>query len=234
MRSHVRGTGAALLAMMLAACSSSSSGPAAPKDHTHLVARLLSKATAPSQLDVTFIPDFNEPDSAAPSASSPRPLDCSQLIGVARVFGADPDAVPVDQASVILAWHEPGQPLGQGTEFIYRYAPGGATKALADARALVGRCPTSQDNDDFGSITYTFSLTSGPALGDESLDVRTGSNASLKDDQNNSYTVVKQADTVVVRSGDVLIVIDELGREASQTSHVDAEMNAAWKAYTGG
>lgn len=224
MTMHARGiTGAALLALALSACSHSGA-PSSPTDHAQLVARLVSKANAPSQVRVL---DLGGLDAGGPGAPPTEPLDCSGPISVNRLFNLDPDAVPVDQANIALQWTTPGQPAALNSEFMYRYAADGAARALADLHTLVGRCPTYQDGAGADAQTHAFTIGAGPSMGDQSLVLR------------DSITIGDQGpaqvehDAVVVRAGNVLIAVEESSRRVSAPSHLDDLMDAAWKAYIG-
>lgn len=108
------------------------------------------------------------------------------------------------------------RPSGGGTiaagETLYSFAGNGAHQAMQAIRTVVSKCsPVIRHN---GSIsTYTFAITPGPHLGDESLVVR----AEVK--HSNFPGIIQYTDATVVRVGSTLI---EIGAAPMSRPEVDA------------
>ncbi|MEY9930837.1 hypothetical protein ABH926_005484 [Catenulispora sp. GP43] len=206
------------------------SAPSAPLTDTQLSARLLAAGdVSDAAWHVTAFPAPSGPSDTAPSAgsSSTEAFDCSAMIdGLTFLKSAGSPAAAASE--MIGGRGGAATPAGtidrsgiQGTELLYSYAGEGARQAMAKVRELVGRCSAPQNSTD---MTVTFSLAAAaaaaqaqaPALGDESLMVRTANDL----DGGLARFV---SDTLIVRSGSTVMVLTTL----QTTEHNAAIMSSS-------
>lgn len=117
----------------------------------------------------------------------------------------------------------------QGSEFLYLYRSGQASQIMTGLDRTAGRCAAAPITSGSGgsALTYRERVSTLRDMGDEALDVevRTATFPS---------GVFVAADWIVIRSGNVLIVTDEMGNISTLDKYLTVATSAAWHAYEKG
>ncbi|WP_433494954.1 hypothetical protein ACQP26_03755 [Micromonospora sp. CA-248089] len=158
----------------------------------------------------------------APDAGRQRPgpeVPCADMIPLlsAKRLTGTPSAMA---AATVSSAEGPDYPW-VANEVLRTYADDGARGAMADLRTFIGRCPTvASPGQDGGS--YRFAVVPGPRLGDESMRV---------DSSTNSGSVTLGWDSILVRVGSTLVVVQEQGNEPGGDDHLTRLAEAALRSY---
>jgi len=145
------------------------------------------------------------------------------------VLFADPAAVPIDRVIVAIDGRTRSGEPWLGNEALWNYRSGGAHQALEDLRGLVGGCPSYRDPSDSQSLVSQFTIVEGPDLGDESLRLRQVSQL-----YEGSESRQIEQEIVFIRSGDVLIMVDEQPLPALTVTPLDVVASAAYRKFAKG
>jgi hypothetical protein len=149
-----------------------------------------------------------------PEAASTSPDPCALLVFAASIVRLT--AAPA--ATAHIAFRANGSLPWMGSETLSSYPADGATKAVSEIRSLVERCPTVMGPSGVGNIladpslgaaanalgplTTHFSIADGPKLGDESLRLQARTPSQIPGTD-------IEADAIVIRSGNTVLVVDE-------------------------
>jgi hypothetical protein len=224
-RSVVLPAAIAIAVLISAACTSHAAGggASAPLTGTALGKRLLNASTVPQGLELQLDPVVDDsPSSTADEADPDTP--CAELIDAVTVIRSA--GVPAFTANVGVRSTASGS-RWSATEWLYSFSGDGATKLFAGIRAIVDRCPDSTDaGASPGSLladpseaakvtaagppTTHFSVVPGPALGDESVEVRSRIPGSAPGAE-------VASDAIVIRTGSIVLIVDELPTRLTQT-----------------
>ncbi|MFC0503629.1 hypothetical protein [Micromonospora costi] len=164
------------------------------------------------QIATVMPPDAGDQDVAAPCSDRMVPL-----LSATRLTGT-----PSAMAAATLSYDAGPDGLWVGNEVLRTYADDGARRAMADLRTLIGRCPavaSSGQGDDGG---YRFALEPGPRLGDDSVHVSC---------RMTSGTDTLECDSILVRAGTTLLVVQEQGNEPGGDTYLDQLAEAALHRY---
>jgi hypothetical protein len=159
-----------------------------------------------------------------PEAASADPVPCADLVTAYSIVGL----TDTPAASAHVALRASGSPRWMGSETLSSYPGDGATKVLSEIRSLVHQCPTATGRSGAGYIladpslgaavdgplTTHFSIADGPKLGDESLRLQARTSSQV------AGTEI-EADAIVIRSGNRVLVVDELSTYAQFSKLTD-------------
>ncbi|MFD6684115.1 MULTISPECIES: hypothetical protein [Micromonospora] len=155
----------------------------------------------------------------SPDAGKQRSDACSgsmtPLLSARRLTGT-----PSAMAAATLSYDAGPDDLWVGTEVLRTYADDGARRAMADLRTLIGRCPTVASSGQGGS--HRFAVAAGPRLGDDSIHVRCSATYGAD---------TLECDSVLVRIGTTLVVIQEEGNKPGGDRYLDQLAEAALRRY---
>jgi len=179
---------------------------------------------------------------ASPSAS-PSTLTSGAAISCDTIqigFTEIPEsAAPVAYAGELLekavsATVDPTQLGWQGGEFLYLYRPGQASRVMADIISAADRCSGKPVNDGSGGIAVPFreypSRLSG--MGDEAVEVNVHSPVfHFPASMAGLFTA---GNWIVIRSGNVLLVTEEMGNISRLDKYLTAATSTAWRLYEKG
>jgi hypothetical protein len=222
----VSGMAIAMLAVASCASHPASGGggaPAhsapAPTNSAYLRAHLLTDATLPAGLRLlTGAVMDDDPSAAGPSAAaSDSPVSCSDLVTALSFVMAV--TAPAAGAHVGIVGTTADHRRWSGGERLSSFAGDGATRVFAKVRSLVGRCPSRSDAgaspgalladpsqaatiNSMGPLTTNFSVVPGPALGNESIELRARTPSQVPG-------IDIEADAILIRSGSVLLTVNE-------------------------
>src|SRR5262245_29612518 len=199
-----------VVAINVAGCSHRGA-PSGPLSRSQLIGRLLTSDSMPAGIQVL---DLGGDDPSADSSAPPptTPLTCADLFTAPVLLFHDPAAVPTDRVTVAFDGNTSSGQRWRGAEALWSFPSGGAHHALADLRALVGRCPSYKNLADTGALVSLFTISNGPDLGDESVSLHT----VTRPDGDPRPAHVEQ-NVIIIRSGDVLIMVDELPHPSTAT-----------------
>jgi hypothetical protein len=177
--------------------------------------KLLTGTTLPAGLRIILDPAIGD-------SRPPRSADADPCAGVINAYSLVEAAdTPVAWARVSVAAND--GPRWMAGEALSSHKPGGAAQVLAAIRALANKCSTIA-----GPLTTHISIADGPRLGDESLRVKARTSATTVPGAE------IEADAIVIRAGDVLLVVDELNTmEAPGVSRLDEVAAAAYAKLAG-
>ncbi|MEV0427049.1 hypothetical protein [Micromonospora sp. NPDC050495] len=137
-------------------------------------------------------------------------VDLIPLLSASRLTGT-----PTAIAAATLAFEVGPDDLWVGNEVLRTYADDGAVRALADLRALVARCPTVVASS---GDRYRYAVAPGPRLGEDSIHLSCSSGEL-------------ECDSVLVRAGTTLLVIQEQGNAPGGHRHLAPFAEAALRRY---
>ena len=173
-----------------------------------LVSRLLDAQSAPSGYQVLPPSAF-----AAPAGSASTAPGCSSA-ALGNPYTALTTAGPVDVAERGIDGPDEGSGFfWRGTEQLLGYQGDGAQRALAAVRQWVTRCSGPQP----GGNTLNVSIGAGPKLGDESLILHVSMGV-----QTSSGAATAPFDSIIIRTGAVLLVLSEQGTPTPNGSSTNA------------
>ena len=194
-RSGAIGVAGVVAVGALAGCGSGNARPVAP---TTRAAAPVSAAGLRDGLLPTRLPHGWTVQEAAVNPAPGSPAGVTPPQGCQLVIGED---VVDDSATTAGASASARFAKGHGasgTETLYAFGGQGARTAVAAIRSLASRCAKQVSTD---GTTTRFSVTKGPALGDDSLVVRAEQTYSAEPG------VVRYADADVVRVGPFLLTL---------------------------
>jgi len=177
---------------------------------------------SPSALPAHVTPYIAPGDSSAIYSSDSDGSDLGTPEPVASMACIDaiaPEAIllhehdPVAEAAETFADTE--IPNWGATEQLLRYTPGEAARILNDLRTLAKRCATYAG--------AAISIDAGPSFGSESAWLKV---------QNGSGDSATIADAILIRAGDVLIIVDDGPVHASDHEKTTIVPQLATAAYT--
>jgi len=137
------------------------------------------------------------------------------LLSATRLTGT-----PSAMAAATLSYDADPDGFWVGAEVLRTYAGDGARRAMTDLRTFVGRCPTVASSDLGNS--YRFAIAPGPRLGDDSIHV----SSSMT-----SGSATLESDSVLVRIGTTLVVVQEEGNEPGGHKYLTPLAEAALLRY---
>jgi hypothetical protein len=210
---------------MLAACSTGprhegqpprgSTAGASPCSSEDLRPLLLSKDAAPS--DMVFATGGSVDDrkdyQTAGAAS-----DCTNLINMSSFIFSPTATQPIGNATE--SFSQKDDPHWFGTERLLSYASGGATHVMKDLQNLAEHCSQTQDDD----FTYEVNTEAGAAIGDECL------KRVLIETPKDGTNELREADTLIIRDGDNLIIIEGLDQPKGTATPIDVIAADAYQA----
>ncbi|OKI49105.1 hypothetical protein A6A27_35650 [Micromonospora sp. CB01531] len=138
------------------------------------------------------------------------------LLSATRLTGT-----PSAMAAATLTYDADPDGFWVGSEVIRTYADDGARRATSDLRAFIGRCPTVA-SAGLGGGSYRFAVAPGPRLGDDSIHVSCSTTSG-------SGTL--EWDTVLVRIGTTLVVVQEQGNQPGGDKYLTQLAAAALRKY---
>lgn len=177
-----------------------------------LSARLLSPDSVPPGFTVEIATVM------APDAGAERPgadVPCASMIPL--LSGTRLTGTPSAMAAATLGFDAGPDGYWVANEVLRTYADDGARRALADLRTFIGRCPTATSR--FGD-NYRYAVVPGPRLGDESVRVSCSTTSGALG-----------CDTVLVRIGTTLVVVQEQGNEPGGSKYLTQVAEAALRRY---
>jgi hypothetical protein len=184
-----------------------------------LSARLLSTDSVPPGFTVE-IATVMPPD----AGNQPLGVDvsCSDsmipLLSARRLTGT-----PSAMAAATLSYEADPDWLWVGNEILRTYTNDGAQQAVTDLRTFIGRCPTVVVSSGLGvGDRYRFAVAPRPRLGDDSIHVRCSST---------SGSVTLECDSILVRIGTALVVVQEQGNEPAGDKYLIQLAEAAVRRY---
>jgi hypothetical protein len=221
MKSFVRVALATVAVLFMAGCAPKFTAHLSPNPNTsaELRALALSAKTAPPGFNVLARGPIDDRQAYARLGGGAKP-ECRDLdaISSAFVFGGTPNQ-PVGATAVTIV-QGAGGPMWVATERLVSYTSGNAHFVIQDLTDLATAC-AGAETAGIGAMPYT--TMAGPALGDESLRL---THLTLE-------AQAMEADTIIIRSGDNLIIVEELPRPQSQRTPLDVVAAAAYRAFTG-
>ncbi|MFI5490647.1 hypothetical protein [Micromonospora echinaurantiaca] len=148
-------------------------------------------------------------------------LSCSDgmipLLSARRLTGT-----PSAMAAATLSYDADPDWLWVGTEVLRTYADDGARRAMTDLRTFIGRCPTVAPSGQGVGDIHRFAIAPGPPLGDDSIHV----SCSMT-----SGSGTLECDSVLVRIGTTLVVVQEEGNEPGGDKYLAQLAEAALRRY---
>lgn len=140
------------------------------------------------------------------------------LLSARRLTGT-----PSAMAAATLSYDADPDWLWVGTEVLRAYADDGARRAMTDLRNFIGRCPTVVVSSGLGvGDRHRFAVAPGPLLGDDSIHVSCSATSG-------SGTL--ECDSVLVRIGTTLVVVQEEGNEPGGDEYLFQLAEAALRRY---
>ena len=184
-----------------------------------LSARLVSTESVPPGFTVEIATAM---PSDAGDQRSGVDVSCSDgvipLLSARRLTGT-----PSAMAAATLSYDADPDWLWVGTEVLRAYADDGARRAMTDLRNFIGRCPTVVVSSGLGvGDRHRFAVAPGPLLGDDSIHVSCSATSG-------SGTL--ECDSVLVRIGTTLVVVQEEGNEPGGDEYLFQLAEAALRRY---
>ncbi|RKN13580.1 hypothetical protein D7147_31110 [Micromonospora musae] len=180
-----------------------------------LSARLVTTDSLPPGYSVdiatSMSSDAGDEDSGAEGPCSDEMIP---LLSGTRLTGT-----PSAMAAATLSYDEGPERLWVWSEILRTYADDGARRAMSDLRTVISRCPTVPSPD---GNTFRFATAPGPRIGDESLHV---TESML------SESGTLKGDSVLVRIGTTLVVVQEMANEPGGDKYLDQLAEAALRRY---
>ena len=140
------------------------------------------------------------------------------LLSATRLTGT-----PTAMAAATLSYEADPDWLWVGNEILRTYTNDGAQQAVTDLRTFIGRCPTVVVSSGLGvGDRYRFAVAPRPRLGDDSIHVRCSST---------SGSVTLECDSILVRIGTALVVVQEQGNEPAGDKYLIQLAEAAVRRY---
>ncbi|HEY2671847.1 MAG TPA: hypothetical protein VGJ07_15950 [Rugosimonospora sp.] len=160
-----------------------------------------------------------------PDAGDQRPgveVSCSNsmipLLSASQLTGT-----PSAMAAATLSYDANPDGFWVGNEVLRTYPGNGAQQALTDLRTFIGRCPTVVVSSGLGvGERFRFSVAPGPQLGDDSIHVS---------DSMTSGSDTVEGDSVLVRIGTTLVVVQEEGNQPGGDKYLTPIAEAALRRY---
>lgn len=121
-----------------------------------------------------------------------------------------------------------------GAEYLYLYRPGQASQIMADIVRTARRCsakPISQGGGG-ASVAYREYLSTLRGMGDEAVEVNVHS--AVFHSPPSLSGLFSASNWIVIRSGNVLLLTDEMGNLSTLDKYLTAATSAAWNAYVKG
>ncbi|HEX6520898.1 MAG TPA: hypothetical protein VF070_12945 [Streptosporangiaceae bacterium] len=228
------------LTLVLAACGSGSAparraAPPRPSPTTarQLSALLVTTADLPDGIQGSRAP-INV-DVPSPSASpAPAQPSCSSLEVSSDFLGSTTPPVNEADGNLYLAVGQVTKQTGfpwEAWDSVAVYRPGQAGQIMAELARTAARCASviSKDTDGIGYVQSTRThLLTLHGMGDEALDVQARHTLAAP------RTVPFASDWILIRSGDYLLMVGELGNPVSWNKYLLATMKAAWHKFQKG
>ncbi|MGK5740723.1 hypothetical protein [Micromonospora sp. URMC 103] len=145
---------------------------------------------------------------------------CSELIpllSATRLTGT-----PSAMAAATLGYDGDPDDFWVGTEVLRTYADDGARRAMTDLRTVIARCPTVASSGQVVGGSYRFAAAPGPPLGDDSVHVSCSMTSGAD---------TLECDSVLVRTGTTLVVVQEQGNKPGGHRHLTPLAEAALRRY---
>jgi hypothetical protein len=150
-------------------------------------------------------------------------LPCSDSV-IPMLSATQLTGTPTAMAAVTLSNDtDPALAGWVGNEVLRTYAGNGAQQALTDLRIFISRCPTIVVSSGLGvGDRYRFAVAPGPPTGDDSIHVR---------DSMTSDTDTVEGDSVLVRIGTTLVVVQEQANKPGGDKYLTQLAEAALRRY---
>ena len=222
------GISAAVLAVVaLAGCGGPPAGPVALPTHASppVPAASLRGLLLPATLPHGWTLQAAEVDPAPGSPAGVTPPRGCQVVLGEDVVDDSATAAGASASARIAGGHGSAGGTIPGTETVYAFAGQDAHAAVAEIRTLAHRCARQVSAD---GTTTIFSVTRGPALGDESLVVR------AEQTFRSEPGVVRYANADVARVGHFLIVLSTVPMPRADNAAVASLMPLAVARVTAG
>ncbi|MEH1168079.1 hypothetical protein V6V47_22110 [Micromonospora sp. CPCC 205539] len=139
------------------------------------------------------------------------------LLSATRLTGT-----PSEMAAATLSYDADPDGLWVGSEVLRTYTDDGARRAMTDLRTIIDRCPTVASTGQGVGGSYRFAFATGPRLGDDSVHV----SCSMT-----SGSDVLECDSIVVRIGTTLVVVQEMGNKPGGDTYLIQLAEAALRKY---
>jgi hypothetical protein len=162
------------------------------------------------------------------SRSDPTP---SAIPGTRRYGPSFPCGDPLTHAlqKTVSAAVDPTGLGWQGSEFLYLYRPGQACQIMADIAQTAGRCSAKPISSGSGGSAVPFGnlCPSWREWADEALEINVHS--PVPHDPASMSGLFTASNWIVIRSGNVLPLSDEMGNISTLDKYLTAATSVAWR-----